>query len=189
MRLRPGATPGALAIAAACGAFLLSGCARKPASEITVIDGDRTTRFPVKSAFAEYVELPGERNELRLTLADHPVSCERWTPPKDGETAVTVVVVLPPGIRPTVSTYGWTGLPAPGEALRAAYALPKALLGTRSRLFEPGGMLRLSAVQLDAHGTVAGTLAFEFPGQGDRPATRVDGAFEAKMCRYAPATP
>ena len=177
-----------LVFAAACGLVLASGCSRKAPSQITVIDGDRTTRFPVKSAFAEYVELPAERNELRLTLADHPVSCERWTPPKEGEAAVTIVVVMPPDVRPSVSTYGWTGLPAPGEPLRAAYALPKALIGSQSRLFEPGGSLRLSAVQLDVHGTVSGTLAFEFPGQGDRPATRVDGSFEAKMCRYAPAT-
>jgi hypothetical protein len=173
---------------ALCGLLLVTGCTRKAPFQVTVIDGDRTTRFPVKSAFAEYVELPGERNELRLTLADHPVSCERWTPLKDGEAAITIVVVMPPDTRPSVTTYGWTGLPAPGEALRAPYALPKALLGSQSRLFEPGGSLRLSAVQLDVHGTVSGTLAFEFPGQGDRPATRVDGTFEAKMCRYAPAS-
>jgi hypothetical protein len=176
--------------AAACGVLLsicLAGCSRQTPSELTVTDGDATTRFVVKGAFAEYVELPGDRNELRLALADHPISCERWLPPKDGENTVTVVLVLPSDARPAVATYGWTGLPPPEEPLKAPYALPKAQLGGRSRLFEPGGSLRLSVVQLDVHGTVSGTLAFEFPGQGERPATRLDGNFEAKMCRYAPA--
>jgi hypothetical protein len=58
----------------------------------------------------------------------------------------------------------------------------------RSRLFEPGGTIRLTAIQIDPHGAVSGTLAFEFPGEGDRPATRIDGGFEAKMCRLGLAT-
>jgi hypothetical protein len=175
--------------AALCGALVLSSCSRPAPPDLTVIDGDTTTHFAVKGAFAEYVELSGERNELRLVLANHPVSCERWIAPKDGDLGVTIVLVLPPEARPAPGTYGWTGLPPAGEPLKAPYALPKAQLGTRSRLFEPGGALRLSVVQLDVHGTIAGTLAFEFPGQGDRPATRLDGSFEAKMCRYAPITP
>jgi hypothetical protein len=157
---------------------------------VTVTDGAAVTRFTVRSAFGEYVELPGLRNELRLTLASYGVSCERWVAPAEGDAAVLVTIVLPPSARPTATAYPWTGLPA--EAAAGApgagpYALPKALLGRRSRLFEPGGVIRLSSVELDAHGVVAGTLAFEFPGAADRPATRVDGSFEAPLCRISRA--
>lgn len=158
-------------------------CDQKTAQEITVLEGGAVTRFAVRTGFAEYIELPGERNELHLTLAGYAVSCERWAPPGDGEASVTVVVVTPPDMRPGPATYAWTGIPKPDEPLKATYALPKAQLGARSRLFEPGGSVRLTRVELDPHGTIRGTLAFEFPGDGERPATRVDGGFEAKVCR------
>lgn len=160
-------------------------CERPPAHEITVVDGASTTQFTVRSAFAEYVELPGEHNELRLTLASYAVSCERWLPPHGDDDALTVVIVTPSGVPPAVASYGWTGIPPREEPLHAPYALPKAQFGSRSRLFEPGGEIHLTSVLLDPHGTVSGTLAFEFPGEGERPATRIDGGFQAKMCRLA----
>ena len=164
----------------------LSGCARDAPNELTVVDGATITHFPVRGAFAEYVELPGAPNELRLSLASYPVSCERFVPPKEGDSLVTVVVVLPPGQVPVVGSYAWAGVPAQGaQEATTAYALPKATFGTHSRLFEPGGALKLTAVQLDPRGVVSGTLAFEFPGEGDRPATRIDGRFDAKMCRLS----
>jgi hypothetical protein len=165
--------------------LLATSCEGPPAHEITVVDGPSTTHFAVRSAFAEYVELSGERNELRLTLASYALSCERWVPPREGDAAVTVVIVTPSGVPPTVASYGWTGTPPREEPLSAAYALPKAQLGRRSRLFEPGGTIHLSRVQIDPRGAVNGTLAFEFPGEDDRPATRIDGGFHAKMCRLA----
>jgi hypothetical protein len=165
--------------------LLAASCDRSPAHEITVVEGPSTIHFVVRSAFAEYVELPGEHNELRLTLASYALSCERWVPPREGDAAVTVVIVTPSAVPPTVASYGWTGIPPREEPLHAAYALPKAQLGGRSRLFEPGGTIHLAGVQIDPRGAVSGTLAFEFPGEGDRPATRIDGAFRAKMCRLA----
>jgi hypothetical protein len=156
--------------------------------DVTIVDGASTTRFATKSAFAEYVELPGVRNELRVTLANYPVSCEHWAVPKSGEVALTITIVTPSEARPVPASYAWTGLPSREEPLHAAYSLPKALLGERSRLFEPGGAVRLTAAALELHGSVTGALAFEYPGDGTRPATRIDGGFEAKICRSSVAT-
>jgi hypothetical protein len=167
--------------------WLATACEHAAGHEVTVVDGATTTHFAARSAFVEYVELPGDHNELRLTLASYAVSCERWLPPRDDDAALTVVIVMPPAVRPAVASYGWTGVPPKEEPLHAAYALPKAQFGNRSRLFEPGGEIRLAGVQLDPHGMINGTLAFEFPGEGERPATRIDGAFVAKMCRFAPS--
>lgn len=162
------------------GAF---GCEQRRTHEITITEGPSTTRFSTQSELAEYVEVPGDHSELRLTLASYMASCERWVAPRDGESSITVTVISPADTPPTPGIYNWGGLPKLDEPLRVGYALPKAHLGSRSRVFEPGGSVRLSTLQLDAHGFVSGTLAFEFPGEADRPATRVEGKFEAKVCR------
>jgi hypothetical protein len=162
---------------------LLPGCDSARLHDVTIVDGAGTTHLSTKTAFAEYVELPGVRNELRITLANYPVSCERWTAPRDGEIALSITIVTPAETRPAAASYPWSGLPPKEGPLKDAYALPKALLGPESRLFEPGGAARLSSVSLDLHGLVVGALAFEYPGDGSRPATRIDGGFEAKICR------
>jgi hypothetical protein len=175
-------------LAAVC-ASALAGCSQKSKYEITILEGGAATRFGITTAFAEYVELPGNRNELHLTLAGYAASCDAWIAPKTGESAVTVTIVLPPNTRPSATSYAWTGIPNPDEPLKAPYALPKALFGASSRLFEPGGLMRLSSVDLEPHGAVAGTLAFEYPGDADHPATRIDGGFEARLCRIQLAPP
>lgn len=169
-------------------AVLALGCEERRTHEITITDGVSTVRFSTQVEFAEYLELPGDHNELRLTVAGYPASCENWVAPADGQEAVTVVIVTPPDVPVAPGTFAWSGIPPADEPIRTAYALPKAHHGQRSRLFEPGGSIRLTKVQLDAHGSVAGVLSFEFPGESDRPATRVDGNFEARLCRLSTAT-
>lgn len=160
-------------------------CNERRAHEITITDGAATTRFSTRSELAEYVELPGDHGELTVTLASYTASCERWVPPAQGETSMTLVIVTPAKTPPAPGAYEWSGVPNPEEPLGAPYALPKAHFGSRSRLFEPGGAVRLTKVQLDPHGTISGTLAFEFAGAADRPATRIDGNFEARLCRLS----
>jgi len=171
--------------AAASLTLLFVSCEPKTKYEVTILEAGASTRFPLVTGFAEYVELPGDRNELHLTLAGYPASCEKWIPPKAGESALTVVIVTPAEVKPTATSYPWSGIPKGDEPLKAAYSLPKAETGPRSRLFEPGGVVTLSAVELDPHGTVKGTLAYEYAGDADHPATRIDGGFEVKMCRFA----
>jgi hypothetical protein len=156
-----------------------------------LIDGPSAVRFEVKGAFSEYVEVPEQRNELRITLASYGVSCEQWIPPGKDDTAILVTIVTPPGTPPTAAKYPWVGLPAeptegaPSLPHPTAYALPKALVGPASRLFEPGGSVQLSRVDVEMRGAIEGTLAFEFPGTADRPATRLDGGFSAALCRIS----
>lgn len=163
-------------------------CDERKTHEITIIDGATTTRLATRSEFAEYVELPGDHNELRITLASYPVSCDRWVGPAEGQSLVTVVITLPPETQPAPGSYSWSAIPPADEHIRTSYALPKAHFGPRARLFEPGGAVRLTGVQLDAHGSITGTLAFEFPGEADRPATRIDGNFDARVCRLSVAS-
>ena len=160
------------------------GCQRtpKPAVRLEVgpSDAERVS-FSPESAFAEYIELPGLGHELRVTLASYSVSCEKWAPPARDQVLVNVVVTVPPGAPPAPGAYAWNG------STDRARALPSARIGPRGYEFPPGGNVTLSKVELEAQGIVAGVMTFEFPGDAERPAKSLSGAFEAKLCRVSKA--
>lgn len=162
------------------------GCRSEPPPPIQLAVGSSDSErleFTPRSAFAEYVELPGVKTELRITLASYEASCERFIPPAPGQASVTVVVVTPPGPGPSPGSFGWHGQSTP------PYASPSARIGATSHLFPPGGSLELERVELDLHGQVHGRLAFEFAGDAEREATSVRGAFRARVCRSNRAAP
>jgi hypothetical protein len=144
-------------------------------------------RFRPVSAFAEYVELPGLGNELRVTLAGYHASCEEFVPPEAGQASVSVVVVTPPGDAPAATTYTWTGhslhggTPARPER---AYAVPSARVGKASYVFSPGGSVQIDQLRLVPQGEVSGVMNFEFPGDANTAASSVKGAFRADICRF-----
>jgi hypothetical protein len=150
------------------------------------VDPEDRAEFTPRSAIAEYLELPGAKNELRITLASYEASCDRFVPPEKGEASLTVVVVTPSGAQPAKGSYGWNGETAPTPQ---GYAAPTARRGGSSHLFSPGGALELERVELDVGGRVEGRLAFEFSGNAEREATHARGAFRARVCRSKRATP
>ena len=164
--------------------LLLGACRSEPAPpiEVAIGPGDaERERFSPRSAFAEYLELPGKKNELRITLASYEAGCDRFVAPEPGETLVTIVVVTPPGAEPRPGSHGWSG--EPSGAIVAPYAAPTVRLGSKSRALPPGGSLELDRVELGLGGAVDGRAAFEFAGDAERPASVVRGAFRAKICR------
>lgn len=172
-----------------CLAALLGGCTESDAPAVHLSVGpptnDRVTFRPTR-AFAEYVELPQHRNELRITLASYEASCERFVPPEGDDVLVSVTVTTPAGKPPGPGTYAWAGLDAVGSERRPrrGYARASARIGARTHHFEPGGSIRLSAVRLaPPEPKVAGLLAFEFAGDADHPASSARGRFEAVVCR------
>lgn len=144
-------------------------------------DPDERVSFVPVAAFAEYVELPGLRNELTITLASYRASCSEFIPPRQGQTLVTVVVTTPFEQAPAPGRYPWVGLTAPTRAM------PAAKLGTRGYELMPGGAITLTRVELAQQGVVEGQLAFEFAGGAERAAQRLQGRFEARICRYSRA--
>jgi hypothetical protein len=155
--------------------------------QLVVGRGDAGQRsFVPRTALARYVELPREHNELILTLSSYEASCERFVPPGAGQASVTVTIVTPPGRKPGAGSYDWSG-PDPRGGTKSrpehAYAEPTARIGSRSYIFPPGGSVQLKRVALDPHGRVDGLLAFEFPGDAERPAMSIKGRFHAKICR------
>lgn len=177
-------------------AALARGCHAPEAAELELVVGaedSERVRFRPESSFAELLRLPGEHDELRVTLAGYEASCERFVPPGPGRASITVTVAFPAGVEPKPGTYSWTGHEAHGGTParpERPYALPTARLGPRGYVFPPGGSITLSAVELSPRGRVEGLLAFSFPGDASHPAMSATGRFSARLCRAdAPAPP
>lgn len=162
----------------------LSGCSRaqKPSLHLVVgtEPGDDSS-FAPEVSFAEYVSIPGDHDELRITVASYAASCERFVPPGPGQALVTVVVTTPAGDPPHAASYPWNG---PSDRARAA---PSARVGPRGYVFPPGGSLTLTRVELEPQGSVAGWFDFEFPGSAETSQKSLHGRFEARLCRFSPA--
>ncbi|HEX6272448.1 MAG TPA: hypothetical protein VFZ53_05390 [Polyangiaceae bacterium] len=161
--------------------------------ELVVPDGSgRTVELAPRSAFAEYVEVPESANELRVTLASYDVSCERYVAPGADDTVLVVTLKLPPGEKPRPGSFASTRPLSEdgGSPLGRAYAVPVIRRGARGHALPPGGTLELELVEFGRSGVVKGAVAFEFPGDGTRPASSAKGKFSARLCRHdeAPIT-
>jgi hypothetical protein len=187
-------TPRSLGLWALCALFV-SACRSDPGAPIELRVGpgaaERKT-FRPEAAFAEYVEVPGSGNELHLTLAGYPASCEHFVLPGPGQAQVAVVIVTPAATPLGAGVYPWDGHDAHGGTRTSpdrAYAIPSARLGRRSFVFPPGGSIRLTEVELERGRKLKGLLAFEFAGSAEHAAARISGSFEAGLCRVRSADP
>jgi hypothetical protein len=169
---------------------LLLGCRRDPAHQsLTVVlpeVGARPRELEIESSFAEYVELPELRRELRLTFATYPLACDAYRAPGPEELAVLVTVVAPPGEAFATGTIPFGTLEvADGGVPVVARRNLSALIRRSDRSFtlEPGGSLELAHVELVPGGRASGLLALEFPGDAKTPASTVRGRFDARLCQ------
>jgi hypothetical protein len=163
---------------------LVASCERQEPGQVRLEvgrDDDEHRTFAPVSAFAEYVELPGLRHELTITLASYRASCTEYVPPGDHDALVTVVVTTPTAEPPHPGTYAW------GNGGDRARSLPTVRLGSRGYELSPGGSITLTDVELQAQGVIAGHLDFEFAGGAERPAQSLHGRFRVRLCRFSQA--
>jgi hypothetical protein len=165
------------------------GCRSRGAPSVYIVAGPEPSEraeFRPQSSYAEYLVLPGERRELKITLASYQASCDSFVVPSDHDSSATVTVVVPGTSELTPGSYAWRGPPAPAGAEQPAatpYALPTIRLGHRSLTLPAGGEIKLESVATTQDGRVRGLLDFEFAGDADHVATSLKGSFEAKLCR------
>lgn len=179
-----------IAVATLCASLGCRGGSRGDALELLLPDGSgRTSGVVPRSTYAEYVEIPDALNELRLTFATHDVSCEKYVAPGPEDVLIVITLRLPPGEKPRPGGYGSTpalkddgGASSPSRA----FAQPVVRRGSRAHVLPPGGTLELSSVDFAPTGAVRGSLAFEFAGDGTRPASALRGKFAARICRNDP---
>jgi hypothetical protein len=145
--------------------------------------GRRVELVP-KTAFAEYVELPELRHELRITLASYALSCDRYVAPGPDDLLLTVTLDAPASEPLHPGTYPLEGADPPDAGATARLkAFAVARQGERGFDFPNGGNVELRSVDLGPAGQVSGVLALEFPGDGTRSAAGAHGKFEAHLCR------
>jgi hypothetical protein len=181
-------------IGARFGALLLGvaglcSCSTRSGSTVYIVTGADPTdhvEFRPVSSYAEFLVQPGQRRELRITLASYRASCEAFVPPGERDISATVTVIAPSDIDLGPGTYAWSGHLAHGgteQQPERPYALPLVRVGHRSVELPPGGELQLETMTTTQDGRVRGLLAFEFAGDAEHVATSLKGSFEAKLCR------
>lgn len=183
-----GMAPFAVLVAAL--AVALTGCrSEPPLGTLSILlpePSAKAREIVLRAAFAEYVELPELRRELRLTLASYELSCDRYVEPGPDDLVVMVTVVspaaepLPTGTVAAVSPEIVDG----GEdvAVRRS-VVTVARRADRSFVLPAGGTLEIGAFDPSPGGRLHGILALEFPGDGRSPAASVRGKFHARTCQ------
>jgi len=130
--------------------------------------------------------LPGQRRELKITLASYQTSCDSFVAPAERDSSATITVVVPGETGLSPGSYAWAGTAAHGgtdQQPERPYALPTIRLGHRGLTLPAGGEIQLESVATTQDGRVRGLLNFEFPGDAEHVATSLKGSFEAKLCR------
>ncbi len=165
--------------------LMLTTCAKEklPEIEFTLSAPTIKRTFIPLAALAEYLELPNGGNELRITLSSYPLSCDTFRAPKAQEMLVTVTLVTSAGTQITPNSYPWAGHPGRGESPEVRSAEPIIRIGARSWSLAPGGQIKLQEASLDRERMISGLLDFEFPGTAEAGASRLSGAFKAKLCQ------
>jgi hypothetical protein len=114
-------------------AFITLGCDKAPdlgVLELTLPeDQGKRVEVVVRSAFAEYVELPDLRNELRISLTSYETFCDPYRPPGPDDTRVTLTITTPPATKPGRGTYPWRGLSHPAAEEPKLDTPPGAVTG------------------------------------------------------------
>lgn len=142
--------------------------------------------FRPLSSYAEYLVLPGQRRELKITLASYQASCDSFVAPGEHDSSATVTVIVPAETELSSGSYAWAGPFADAgteQQPERPYALPTIRLGHRGLTLPAGGEIQLESVTTTQDGRVRGILNFEFSGDAEHVATSLKGSFEAKLCR------
>ena len=140
------------------------------------------------SAFAEYVELPTQGDQLSIVLTNFSSSCDEYTPTPPEGVMIALTFIFPAGQHPVVATYPWPGLPPNANSLqdldlKAPVVLPVVKQGPKSTTLLPGGSVDLQRLSLERQGEVAGVIRLEQSGDEKHAATRLFGSFVARVCR------
>ncbi len=165
------------------------GCGERAGAPVYIVVGPEASErveFRPISSYAEFLVQPGQRRELRITLASYRASCDSFVAPADHDTSVAVTVIAPADLDLGPGSYAWAGHAAHGgtqQQPERPYALPTVRLGHHGFVLPPGGDIQISDLSTTQDGRVRGLLAFDFAGDAEHVAASIKGSFEAKLCR------
>jgi hypothetical protein len=145
-------------------------------------------RFAPVASIAEYLKLQSGNAELRVLLSSYPLSCARFRTPAGGEILLALTIVTARGQPLEPGDYPFTSAEVHGgtaELPERSYVEPLVRLGDNAITLGPGGFVSLRSVDLGQSGRVTGILNLEHAHSKEARASRVAGAFEARLCRGA----
>jgi len=180
--------PALLGVAALLS-LALSGCDKPAAPSIELEVGSERFRFVPRTAFAEYWELPGAPDQLRITLASYSASCDGYRGPEKGEALVTLTLRVPVGKNIAPGEFRWNGLEETPGRLEEQGVVPFVRLAHEGRALAAGGSLRLTHFDKGPHGLVEAEFAFSAPASAEgsneptRSSSGLRGGLSVRMCR------
>lgn len=178
------------------------GCKSDTKHELTLQVGpDRIIRFAPTAGFAQYFEIPGQDDRLRIVLASYDVGCNSYVPPDQGQVYVSVTVQARPGETLLGKKIPWEGtkqqLTAAETAAKDeeqnqdtsdtvfAYALPFVRLAKDARPLPPGGYITIRKFDREPYGTIEGEFEFSDAGEGEAATAALLGPFRVQLCHVA----
>ncbi len=86
------------------------GCSPHGAAPVYIVAGpepNQHVEFRPLSSYAEYLVLPGQRRELKITLASYQASCDSFVAPGEHDSSATVTVIVPAETELSSGSYAW----------------------------------------------------------------------------------
>lgn len=174
------------------GASLTLACSQNDTPAVELDWGTQRYRFVPETAFAEYWELSGDADQLKITLASYRTSCEAYRGPEEGEVIVTLTARVPPQESIGIQEFPWKGLGEDPRIVTEPQVIPFVRLATSGRALAPGGSFRLTRLEKQIHGVVEGEFVFSEPrategevDRGSRSSGDLRGSFSVRLCRLS----
>lgn len=138
--------------------------------------------FAPRAALAELIEISPSETALLVNLTSSERGCEGVAPPpQEDDVAVSIRLSLPAGFKLEPGSYT-SSVPVPDAAPQPTLTTT-IKLGKRRFELAPGGALEVTDLDASPQGRIQGLLKLEFPGDAERPSTRVSGRFLAHFCK------
>lgn len=148
------------------------------------IDGN-LFRFTPRVAWAEYFELPGQPDQVKITLASYALKCGEFVNPAEGEMLVTFTLRAPAHESIQVEQYVWKGLTQEEfQDVETREVIPFIRLAQEGQTLLPGGSFQLEHLDKAPHGRLVGHFSFapeEGKTDGFHPTT-LRGTVKAQVC-------
>ncbi len=174
-----------------------AGCNEPPNQELSLQVGpDRILRFSPTSGFAQYFEVPGQGDLVRVVLSNYPLRCPVFEPPKPGQVYISITIRAETGQTIIGEKIPWNGIPAeflpqeddalprrsPVTETPKVWALPMIRLFEDARPLPAGGYLTVSDLSREPYGVLEGEFHFSDAGEGEAASAALLGPFRVQFC-------
>ena len=169
-----------------CFSWPFLACESDTQHQITIQTGpDTYRRFMPEAAIAEYLEFPSEPDQLRISVANFPLSCEKYLAPRGDQVVVSFLIKVPTGKELSQGTYLWKGLPKSENEMTEPLVLPYVRFSGGGRSLPPGGQFELISFSPEPFAEVQARAQLRGAEPGASYQIGVSGMISARLCRVS----